>query len=80
MSKVMVTGAGGFIGSHLIERLLKDGEEVYAFDIRNLNECLNLTEVKKHPNFFIIRVILEMMRTLQNFFKMMLALYIILLQ
>ena len=52
MSKVMVTGAGGFIGSHLIERLLKDGKEVYAFDIINLNECLNLTEVKKHPNFF----------------------------
>ena len=69
MSKVMVTGAGGFIGSHLIERLLKDGEEVYAFDIRNLNECLNLTEVKKHPNFFYYQGDIRNDEELQNFSK-----------
>jgi NAD dependent epimerase/dehydratase len=28
--KVMVTGSGGFIGSHLVERLLRDGHEVAA--------------------------------------------------
>lgn len=30
-NKVLVTGAGGFIGSHLAERLVEDGAKVRAF-------------------------------------------------
>ena len=31
MSKILVTGAGGFIGSHLVEKLVQDGNDVRAF-------------------------------------------------
>lgn len=38
MKKVLVTGAGGFIGGHLVASLLKKGCEVRAVDIKPLNE------------------------------------------
>lgn len=34
----LVTGAGGFIGGHLVKQLLKDGEHVIAVDIKPLSE------------------------------------------
>ena len=35
MSKVLITGAEGFIGSHLVEKLVKDGHKVKAFSYYN---------------------------------------------
>ena len=49
--KVMITGAAGFIGSHLSERLIREGNTVYAFDIKPLNECKNLESLQKKPKF-----------------------------
>ena len=44
MAKVLVTGAGGFIGSHLTEELVKQGEEVRAFIRYNSRDEKGLLE------------------------------------
>ena len=44
MSKVLVTGAGGFIGSHLAEELVRQGEEVKAFVRYNSRDERGLLE------------------------------------
>jgi len=32
MKKILITGGSGFLGSHLCERLLKEGNEVICLD------------------------------------------------
>jgi dTDP-glucose 4,6-dehydratase len=44
MAKILVTGAGGFIGSHLTEELVKEGEEVRAFVRYNSRDERGLLE------------------------------------
>jgi nucleoside-diphosphate-sugar epimerase len=54
--KVVVTGGYGFVGSHLVERLLLEGHVVRVLDnMTNGNES-NLEKVATHPNFDPIRM------------------------
>jgi GDP-D-mannose 3',5'-epimerase len=44
VARALVTGAGGFIGGHLVERLLADGYVVRAVDIKPLEDWFQIHE------------------------------------
>ena len=44
MKKILVAGAGGFIGGHLVKELVKKGHSVRAVDMKPLNEWYQVTE------------------------------------
>ncbi|HEX2825358.1 MAG TPA: GDP-mannose 4,6-dehydratase [Burkholderiales bacterium] len=49
--KVLITGGAGFIGSHMAERLLERGDEVYVVDDLSTGAIENIQHLKSHPNF-----------------------------
>jgi UDP-glucose 4-epimerase len=52
---VLVTGGAGFIGSHLVERLLHDGDRVVVIDDLSTGSLDNLRTAGGHPSLEIIR-------------------------
>ena len=55
MKRILVTGGAGFIGSHLCERLLKEGSEVICLDNFFTGRKENIAHLLDNPNFEIIR-------------------------
>ena len=54
LSHVLVTGGAGFIGSHLVERLLADGQAVVVIDDLSTGTLENLRAVRAHPRLRVI--------------------------
>jgi UDP-glucose 4-epimerase len=52
--RILVTGGAGFIGSHLCERLVKDGHKVTAIDNLSTGRESNITQLTSSENFTFI--------------------------
>jgi len=74
MSKILVTGAAGFIGFHLSKRLLDRGDEVIGLD--NLNDYYDvglkhdrLKQLEGQPGFRFVKSSLEDRGTIEKLFS-----------
>ncbi len=52
--RALVTGGAGFIGSHLCERLLEDGWEVYALDDLSTGSMRNVEHLMPRDDFHLV--------------------------
>lgn len=53
--KILVTGGAGFLGSHLCERLIAQGDEVLCVDNLFTGSKENIKHLLNHPNFEFLR-------------------------
>ena len=53
--RTLVTGGAGFVGSHLIDKLMSFGDEVICLDNYFTGRKLNLIQWHDHPRFELIR-------------------------
>jgi UDP-glucuronate decarboxylase len=53
--KILVTGGGGFIGSHLCERLLNQGKDVLCVDNFHTGNKSNIKHLLGNPSFELMR-------------------------
>jgi UDP-glucuronate decarboxylase len=55
MKKILVTGGAGFIGSHLCEVLLQDGNDVVCLDNYYTGSKANILHLRENPHFELLR-------------------------
>ena len=53
--RILITGGAGFLGSHLSERLLNEGNDVLCVDNFYTSTRRNIMHLLKHPNFELMR-------------------------
>ncbi len=67
--KVLVTGGFGFIGSHLVERLLREGCDVILLDNFSTGRSANLKEVLGHTQLEVIESDVTQKESIKNHVK-----------
>ncbi|MEI8087474.1 MAG: UDP-glucuronic acid decarboxylase family protein [Paludibacter sp.] len=55
MQRIMVTGGAGFLGSHLCDRLLKDGHDILCVDNFYTGSKVNISHLHSNLNFELLR-------------------------
>ncbi|MFZ5663483.1 MAG: UDP-glucuronic acid decarboxylase family protein [Pseudomonadota bacterium] len=55
MNRILVTGGAGFLGSHLCDRLIRDGHEVLCVDNFFTGRRRNVVHLLEHPYFELMR-------------------------
>lgn len=55
MKRILVTGGAGFLGSHLCDRLIKDGNDVLCLDNFFTGSKANVAHLLNKPNFELMR-------------------------
>lgn len=55
MKKILITGGSGFVGSHLCERLLNEGNEVICLDNFFTGQKKNVVHLLDNPYFELVR-------------------------
>lgn len=67
--KALVTGGAGFIGSHLVEKLLKEGLEVVSLDDYSSGKSENLSHLQGNERLFIEECDVTDYNNLERIFK-----------
>jgi UDP-glucose 4-epimerase len=66
--RVVVTGGAGFIGSHLVERLLNDGHEVIVLDNFSTGRAENLRRIERYPRLTVKQTDVSSHSEISSFF------------
>ena len=67
--KSLVTGGAGFIGSHLVDRLIVEGHEVIVIDNFSTGRPENLKHHKKNKDLTVIEADIQEYTTIEQYFK-----------